>query len=191
MCYHKSVDIKKEVDKMWHFIKHFNTITRHRHKVIEHCFKAGIFFQGLGHDLSKYHPVEFLEGARFYLGTRSPAEAAREEIGYSRAWLHHKGRNKHHFEFWTDYNPKTKRMEPVKMPLRYVKEMFCDRVAAGKIYLGKNYTRENPIEYFRRGNAKNVMHTETAKLLESWLVMLYEEGEEKTFAHIRKQKGEY
>ena len=191
MCYHKSVDIKKEVDKMWHFIKHFNTITRHRHKVIEHCFKAGIFFQGLGHDLSKYHPVEFLEGARFYLGTRSPAEAAREEIGYSRAWLHHKGRNKHHFEFWTDYNPKTKRMEPVKMPLRYVKEMFCDRVAAGKIYLGKNYTRENPIEYFRRGNAKNVMHTETAKLLESWLVMLDEEGEEKTFAHIRKQKGEY
>ena len=100
------------------------------------------------------------------------------------------GQKQASLEFWTDYNPKTKRMEPVKMPLKYVKEMFCDRVAAGKIYLGKNYTRENPIEYFRRGNAKNVMQAETAKLLESWLVMLYEEGEEKTFAHIRKHKGE-
>lgn len=173
---------------MWHVIKHFRTITRHRHKVIYHCMRCGIFWQGLRHDLSKYSPTEFWAGARFYLGDRSPTEAERREYGYSRAWMHHKGRNKHHFEYWTDYNYKTRRVEPVEMPIKYVKEMFCDRVAAGKIYLGKNYTNQNPIDYFINGNAKNLMHSETAKLLESWLRMLLEEGEAKTFAYIKKLK---
>ena len=74
------------------------------------------------------------------------------------------------------------------MPLNYVKEMFCDRVAAGKIYLGKKYTNDNPIEYFLNGNAKNLMHPETAALLQEWLLMLQREGEEKTFAYIKKLK---
>ncbi len=173
---------------MLHFIKHFRTITRHRHKVIYHCMKCGIFWQGLRHDLSKYSPTEFLPGARFYLGDRSPTEAERREYGYSMAWIHHKGRNKHHFEYWTDYNNQTHRMEAVEMPLRYVKEMFCDRVAAGKIYQGDNYTDHNPIDYFEKGNAKNLMHPKTAALLESWLRMLLDEGEEKTFAYIKSLK---
>ena len=173
---------------MLHIIKHFRTITRHRHKVIYHCMKCGIFWQGLRHDLSKYSPTEFLPGARFYLGDRSPTEAERREYGYSMAWIHHKGRNKHHFEYWTDYNNQTHRMEAVEMPLRYVKEMFCDRVAAGKIYQGDNYTDHNPIDYFEKGNAKNLMHPKTAALLESWLRMLLDEGEEKTFAYIKSLK---
>ena len=170
---------------MWHVLKHFMTITRHRHKVIYHCSKCGILWQGLRHDLSKYSPTEFFAGAKFYLGDRSPTEAERKAYGYSAAWMHHKGRNRHHFEYWTDYSPATRRMEPVEMPLRYVKEMFCDRVAAGKIYLGKNYTNDNPINYFENGNAKTIMHPETAKLLEGWLKMLQKEGEKKTFAYIK------
>lgn len=173
---------------MWHFVKHFSTITRHRHMVMYHCLKCGIFRQGLRHDLSKYSPTEFLAGARFYLGDRSPTEAERRELGYSKAWMHHKGRNKHHFEYWTDYNIQTHRVEAVEMPLKYVKEMFCDRVAAGKIYLGEKYTADNPIDYFRNGNAKNLMHKKTAELLESWLLMLQKEGEKKTFAYIRSLK---
>lgn len=177
---------------MWHLVKHFRTITKHRHKVICHCAKCGILPQGLRHDLSKYSPTEFFAGAKFYLGDRSPTEAERREYGYSRAWMHHKGRNRHHFEYWTDYSRKTHRMEAVEMPLNYVKEMFCDRVAAGKIYLGEKYTDDNPIEYFQNGNAKNIMHPKTAALLESWLLMLQREGEEKTFAYIKslKQKDE-
>lgn len=175
-------------DVMWHFVKHFWTITKHRHAVIVHCARAGILWQGLFHDLSKYSPAEFIPGARFYLGDRSPTEAERKELGYSAAWMHHKGRNKHHFEYWTDYNIKTRRIEAVKMPLRYVKEMFCDRVAAGKIYLGKNYTNDNPINYFMGGNARHIMHPETAALLEEWLLMLQREGEEKTFAYIKSIK---
>ena len=170
---------------MAHPFLHFFTITKHRHQVIAHCFRAGIGMQGLFHDLSKYTPTEFLPGARYYQGTRSPNERERELFGYSAAWLHHKGRNRHHFEYWNDLNPKTKLYEPVPMPMRYVKEMFCDRVAASKIYQGKAYSCAHPLEYFRRGNARAKMHATTADLLESWLEMLSQEGEQRTFVYIK------
>ncbi len=166
-------------------IKHFITITKHRHAVIKHGYKAGILFQSLFHDLSKYSITEFRAGAKYYQGTRSPNEIERELFGYSSAWLHHKGRNRHHFEHWIDFNPKVKRNEPVKMPLKYVKEMFCDRVAASKIYQGKNYTEHHPIEYFMKEKPFRVIHSETSDLIESWLRSLSEKGEEETFKIIR------
>ncbi len=176
------------------FFKHFNTITKHRHKVIKHCFKAGIGFQGLFHDLSKYNPVEFLIGVRNYQGNRSPNEYERETKGYSSAWLHHKGRNRHHFEYWTDYNPKVRRVQPIKMPLKYVAEMFCDRVAASKIYKGKDYTDSSALEYFIKGKPNRFINEETSVFLEKLLVMLSEKGEKETFAYLRKkvkEKKEY
>lgn len=174
--------------KIKKLLGHFKTITRHRHAVIVHCMKVGILKRGLLHDLSKYSPAEFLAGVRFYMGDRSPNEAEREMHGYSSAWLHHKGRNRHHFEYWTDYNPKTRRVEPVKMPLVFVKEMFCDRIAASKIYQGEKYTTSHPLEYFLRGKPRRVIHPETSDLLEGWLVMLAERGEKETFEHIAKLK---
>ena len=166
-------------------VEHFKTVTRHRHQVIIHCAKAGILWQGLRHDLSKYSPAEFLPGARFYVGTRSPNELEREAYGYSLAWMHHKGRNRHHFEYWTDYNPKTKQQEPVKMPLRYVAEMFCDRVAASKIYGGENYRPDSALQYFLKGKANRRLHPETSKLLEKLLRILAVKGEDAAFAYIR------
>ena len=171
---------------MSHPIKHFKTITKHRHAVIRHCFKCGIGFQGLFHDLSKYSLTEFIPGARYYVGTKSPNEKEREVYGYSLAWMHHKGRNKHHFEYWVDINMQSKRYEPVPMPKRYVTEMFCDRVAACKIYRGKDYTDSSALEYYIRGNARAKMHGETADQLEEWLRMLAEKGEKETFEHIKK-----
>ena len=177
-----------------HPIRHFRTITRHRHKVIANCFRAGIGWQGLFHDLSKYSPTEFWPGARYYQGTRSPNEIEREKYGYSPAWLHHKGRNRHHFEYWTDYNPAERRVMPVKMPLRYVAEMFCDGVAASKIYQGATYTQTHPLEYYLRGKPRRVIHPQTAALLEEWLTCLAQEGEDAAFARVRaklREKNEY
>ena len=176
-----------------HPIRHFRTITRHRHRVIAHCFKVGIGWQGLRHDLSKYGPAEFWVGARLYQGTRSPNEEERERTGYSSAWLHHKGRNRHHFEYWTDYCPVERKVKPVKMPLKYVAEMFCDRVAASKIYRGDAYCDRHPLEYFQSGKPRRFIHQETSDLLESWLEMLANEGEKATFAEIRRRlkTGEY
>ena len=177
-----------------HPIKHFKTITRHRHKVISHCAKAGIFWQGLWHDMSKYTPVEFWNGAKYYQGTQSPNVAERKDRGYSKAWLHHKGVNRHHFEYWNDYSSVLRRVVPIKMPLRFVAEMFCDRVAASKIYKGKDYKDSDPYDYFIGGKANRAIHEETSDMLERLLIMLKDEGEEKTFAYLRsliKSKKEY
>ena len=176
---------------MGHPIKHFKTITKHRHAVIRHCAKCGILWQGLRHDLSKYSPSEFLVGAHYYLGERSPNEAVRQENGYSLAWMHHKGRNKHHFEYWFDYNPISKVVEPVEMPINYVVEMFCDRVAASKIYNELNYNENMPIEYFMKSKHRRVIHKTTSDLLESWLLMLQEKGEDETFKHIKGVLNEF
>lgn len=169
-------------------VSHFITITKHRHRVMVHCFKAGIPIQGLLHDLSKYSPAEFIPGAKYYLGSRSPNEGERAEKGYSSAWLHHKGRNRHHYEYWMDYNPQTKRMEPVEMPMKYFKEMFCDRVAASKIYQGKNYTTDHPLQYFENAKQRIIIHPNTAALLEKLLIMLKEKGEQETFKYLKNLK---
>ena len=174
---------------MLHIIKHFLTITKHRHKVIYHCFKCGILWQGLRHDLSKYSMTEFIPGARYYLGDRSPTEAERRTIGYSAAWLHHKGRNKHHYEYWVDYGTDGKKcLIGMKMPVRYVVEMFLDRIAACKVYKGHAYQDSDPLDYFRKGGTDDyVMHEDTKRLLTRLLVMLAENGEEKTFRYIREK----
>ena len=171
---------------MAHPIKHFITITKHRHKVIAHCAKAGILGRGLLHDLSKYTPTEFINGAKYFSGTRSPNELERYDRGHSLAWMHHKGRNRHHYEYWTDYSTVTKKIESIKMPLVFVIEMFCDRVAASKTYKKKDYSPSHPLEYLHMGKAGPLMHEDTYRLLEELLTMLKEKGEKETFTYIRK-----
>ena len=173
---------------MLHPVLHFQKIMHHKKLVMENAVRCGIPLQGIVHDLSKFSPTEFLPGMLYFQGTRSPNERERELFGYSSAWLHHKGRNRHHFEYWNDVNMATKRYEPVEMPLPYLKEMFCDRVAASKNYKGDAYTDASPLEYYQSGRAKEKMHPHTAYVLEKWLHMLAEEGEEAAFAHIRKVK---
>lgn len=171
--------------KAW---RHFCTITHHKILVMRGCFKIGLYRQGLLHDMSKYSPVEFFVGCRYYQGNRSPNNAEREKRGYSLAWLHHKGRNKHHYEYWIDYG-----MEEgdgiigMKMPVRYVAEMFVDRISASKTYQKGNYRNEHPLAYYESGAAKlgRMIHPDTAALLHSLLKMLAEEGEERTYAYIR------
>lgn len=176
--------------------RHFHTITQHKLLVMRECFKVGLYRQGLLHDLSKYSPSEFWTGVKYYQGNRSPNAAEREEIGFSVAWLHHKGRNKHHFEYWIDFsNDRSKGLVGNKMPLRYVVEMVCDRIAACKVYRGANYTSSAAWEYyaFTKPYITPVLHPETQELLEKLLLMLKDEGEKKTFAYIRRllKKGTY
>lgn len=150
------------------------------------CFKIGLYRQGLMHDMSKYSPTEFRVGAKYYQGTRSPNNAEREDIGYSSAWLHHKGRNKHHFEYWLDYAlPPKKGITGMKMPEKYVFEMFIDRVSASKTYLGDQYENTQPLAYYKNGIACQILHAESAALLEKLLRMLAEKGEEETYRYIR------
>ena len=166
---------------------HFRTITKHKWLVMRSCFAVGLYRQGLLHDLSKYSLEEFLTGVRYYQGNRSPNAAEKEVKGYSGAWLHHKGRNKHHFEYWIDFAPdKSRGLIGNEMPLRYLVEMVMDRIAASKVYKGADYTDASPWEYYARGRDSLVMHPKTRRQLEILLRLLRDKGEARTFACIRR-----
>lgn len=170
------------------FFGHLSTVIRHRFEVFKNCCRAGIAWQGLWHDFSKFSPAEFIPSVKHYAGgVRSPNELERSDYGYSLAWMHHKGRNKHHFEYWTDYDPITHEMSPVKMPKKYLVEMFCDRVGASKIYKGKDYTDAAAYEYFMRAKKRRRIHPETSDELETLLTMLKDKGEKETFRYIRQE----
>ena len=173
--------------KFANLCKHLRTITRHKCEVAKLMFAAGLYVQGLAHDLSKYSPTELKTGARFYQGYRSPNAAERQLYGFSTAWLHHQGRNKHHFEYWIDpaMEDSGKIMTPAPMPMRYIIEMFCDRVAACKVYEGAAYTQASPLNYYNRGAARIIMHPDTRAVLEAMLEYLAQNGEECTFRAIR------
>ena len=136
---------------------------------MQYCFRMGLYRQGLMHDLSKYAPTEFLEGARCYQGTRSPNEKARADQGYSLAWLHHQGRNRHHFEYWTDYTADG--ISGIEMPAKYVAEMFCDRLAASRVYRGSEFRQADPWEFFQHTKQHAKLHDNTRDLLEDMLVL--------------------
>lgn len=170
------------------FIGHLKIVTKHRHYVFINCCKAGIPWRGLIHDLSKYSPQEFFPSVKHFQGNRSPNEGEREDYGYSLAWMHHKGRNKHHFEYWRDLNVQTRQYEPVEMPLIYVKEMFCDRIAASKVYKGKDFDKTAPFRYFNLGSAAKKMHPNTALLLSSMLQAYAEKSDKEAFRYVRNLK---
>lgn len=170
-------------------VDHFKTITAHRQLVQKYCFRVGLYRQGLLHDLSKYSPSEFIPGVIYYQGTRSPNAQERDEKGYSRAWLHHKGRNRHHYEYWSDHlnGAEPGAIGPVRMPRRYVAEMFCDRVAASRIYNAGHYNDKLPLDYFLRVKKRVFMHDKTAKEIEYLLTLNWKKGEDYALDYIRKR----
>ncbi|MBR2744166.1 MAG: catalase [Clostridia bacterium] len=158
------------------FFKHTCLVTKHRWYVFKYAVKAGIPLRGLLHDLSKFSPTEFFESVKYYNGKRSPLHVAREQIGYSAAWLHHKGRNKHHFEYWEDLS-KTERFG-VFMPYKYLVEALCDKISAGIVYQGKAWSQKEPYEYWMKieRNGPVVKHEGCVEFMDIVLKKIYDEG---------------
>ena len=174
--------------KLKKFFGHLNTVNKHRFLVFKYSVKAGIPFRGLVHDLSKYSLLEFLEGVKYYNGNFSPISTCKKVNGYSKAWLHHKGRNKHHYEYWIDYSTRLPGgMQPVPMPDKYIAEMLMDRIAACKIYNGKAYTDRSPLQYYESGKDPAPLHAYTKEVLEKLLKMLAEKGEKETFQYVKTE----
>lgn len=172
---------------MGHFFDHLRTVNRHRRLVRQHCFRCGLYWQGLTHDLSKYSPAEFIPGVKYFQGDKSPNNAQRAAEGYSSAWLHHKGRNKHHYEYWYDVDPVTKKsVTGLGMKPRYIAEMLCDRIAACEVYYGNKYDQTLPWQFFDRTRYYHQMHPSTEKILEESLLLLRDKGEEALYKHIRE-----
>lgn len=171
---------------------HFKTITKHKILVARGCFRIGLIKQGLLHDMSKYSPTEFIPGIKYYKGTESPNNTERKIYGVSGAWLHHKGRNKHHFEYWLDYSLDRSNVGYVgmKIPKNYMAEMFVDRVCAGKIYNGDSFKQTDPLDYFEKGIGATILHSASREYLTMLLSMYAKEGEDFTFEYLKRDLKE-
>ncbi len=175
---------------IYNALQHLKTINHHKKLVMQGCFRLGLYWQGLTHDLSKYTWPELRTGILYYMDGQSPHNGERRKYGYSTAWLHHKGRNRHHAEYWIDYtadpDPEDRYVTGMKMPVKYLVEMFVDRVSASKNYRGNQYLDSDPLEYYEKRKSYMVVHKDTKKQLEILLHMLAEKGEDETFAYIRR-----
>jgi hypothetical protein len=160
--------------KFSNMIKHFALVVKHRHKVFLHAVRCGIIWRGLVHDLSKFSPTEFLESARFYQGNRSPIGVCRRQTGKSLAWLHHKGRNKHHPEYWYDADCPG---EQPMMPYAYAVECICDKLAATKTYKGKDYAPDMPLLHWQTHCKDTVCNPKTRKFIDTVFTDLKAHGE--------------
>ena len=166
-------------------VGHFCTITHHKYLVFKLCVKAGVPWRGFMHDWSKYSPTEFFESAKYYTGKRSPIFYCKKENGYSKAWLHHKGRNKHHYEYWYDY---TASCEVPIIPYKYLVEMVCDTLAAGLTYQGKKWTKDYQLNYWFKTRNTAKIHPKIDFLLTRIYTEVSEQGIQKT---INRKNMEY
>ncbi len=178
-----------EMSGIHKFFKHLHTIDHHRYVVMKNCFKCGLYRQGLRHDLSKYSRVEFWESVKYFQGDRSPYIYEKEHFGYAPGWLHHKGHNKHHWEYW--YDTIDGKWAPIEMPFNYFVEMVCDRVAACRIYQKDNYTKESALQYYQTRCDRKWMHPKTAKMLEDILEDIAKRGEDAVFADLKIKVKEW
>ena len=159
-----NIVFRERENKMIKYYKHFKTVCKHKYFVFKECVACVIWWKGIIHDFSKFGFTEFISSAKHFQGNRSPIEAEKEEIGYSKAWLHHKGHNKHHWEYWTDFSDDGSIIAN-EIPYKYVVEMVCDWIGAGKAYSKDKWTQADPINYFNAHRKGRYFHPNTEKLL--------------------------
>ena len=160
---------------MGSYFRHFKTICKHKRYVLSECAACGILWRGIVHDLSRFSFAEFGSSARYFQGNRSPIEAEKEAIGYSKAWLHHKAHNKHHWEYWIDFGDNGE-VIAYEMPITYVIEMMCDWIGAGKAYSRDKWTQNSPMLYYTKVRKGRYFHPNTEKLLLEFLTCISDQG---------------
>lgn len=146
-------------------IKHFIKICKHKYWVGYYCFKFGIPWRGIKHDMSKFSPIEFFESVKYYQGSSSPIDACKKVNGWSKAWQHHKGRNDHHYEYFVDNldNGGT----AIQMPFECALELVADYLGAGRAYMGKDFTYKKEYEWWLKKKEKPLlMHPQTKEFIE-------------------------
>ena len=152
--------------------KHFKRILVHKYWVLYYCHKAGITWQGIVHDMSKFSWTEFSEAVKYYDPYRSLIAIAKELNGYSEAWQHHKGRNKHHHVYWTDnYDEGT---TAIKMPTKYAVELICDYFGAARAYWGERFSFKYEWHWWLK-NRKNLKMHESTKRFVDYILFLCSE----------------
>lgn len=154
----------KEKFKIKKYYSHFKTITKHKWYVMMACFRCGLIKQGLLHDLSKYSFTEFKSSAKYFQGNSSPIKAEKIVNGYSLAWQNHKGRNKHHWNYWIDFEKG--KLIALLIPPKYLSEMICDWIGAGKAYNKGKWSVDTFKSWYEANKNNMILHEETRKCIE-------------------------
>ena len=144
---------------------HTKTVLAHKKEVMRLASYAGISWQGLTHDLSKFCPSEFLESVKYCNGIESPIRTCRKETGKSEAWLYHKSKNKHHWEWWVD--DLVHGGKGVAMPYKYALEMAIDIIAANRVYAKDEWTPDMLKNYWAEHRKEIIVHHQTLRFLDS------------------------
>ncbi len=177
--------------KISNIFKHIKLVMKHKWVVFKLCIKVGEPWRGFMHDWSKFSPTEFIESVKYYNGHRSPISLCKEDVGYSKAWLHHKGRNKHHHQYWIDLTIPEK---TIIIPYKYAVEMVCDELAAGMVYNGDKWNQNTQLEYYlNKERQQNLIHPQTDKFLIATFTEISKNGLDKTLTkdNIKKLYEKY
>ena len=127
------------------YIKYLWVVLKHKYIVMIECFKMGLYWQWITHDNSKLRPAEFIPYANFIFWERTDRVIAKFKI----ARHHHIEYNHHHPECWENLRPKHMQIN-YSIPKKYLKEMACDYIWAGKVYNKKEFTRNEPKKFWMK-----------------------------------------
>jgi len=130
---------------MRRYINYFWLVICHKYWVFVFSMRYGVgLWQALVHDLSKFHPIEFIPYAKVTFEPDGTKKVFRDstgsydpnkmDYGFERAWCHHQ-RNKHHWQAWVSIGTEGN-LSPVPMPVKYVREMLADWSGASKTHNG-------------------------------------------------------
>jgi hypothetical protein len=148
------------------YYKYLSYVLRHKYFVMRECFKMGLIWRGLIHDLSKLYPDEFFAYVEYFYGGGTTTDAL--VISFDLAWLHHQKRNKHHWQWWVlrEDDGGTKVLE---MPSEYLVEMVCDWVGAGRA-MGYISPLEDPYletrKWYGTNKSKMQLHDSSRRIVE-------------------------
>lgn len=137
-------------------LKLLKRIIVHKFWVCYYCFQVGLYWQGLTHDLSKFSWTEIRGAWKYWNDSKSSLAYEKELNGYSETFLHHRGRNPHHYEYWI--HSLDDGGIPAKMPKKYTIELICDYLAACKTYGNNPY---NEIDWWNNIKNKIKIHEDT------------------------------
>lgn len=145
--------------------KYFKFLLRHKYLVLRECWKVGLYWQGITHDLSKFLPDEFIPNAKYLFADRfalSDDERKKIDEDHWQAAIIHQNRNKHHWQYWFGFDHQGETMV-LEMPEKCLKEMICDWTANSIIHGGDT----SPADWFVFYNKKMVLHPATKKWIQN------------------------
>jgi len=129
--------MKTTIKIYWNY---FRYIIEHKKNVAIECFKMGLYWHAITHDLSKFLPSEFFPYAIKFFSGDYAYKYFEVESNFNIAWLYHQRRNKHHWDYWVNSDGKS-----IQMPEKYIKQMVVDWNAMGRKFgdTGKSFYQKN------------------------------------------------